>query len=145
MTDATKPPIPKYVEQSRVEVDGFTRIVSRREAFDLRGTEHDQYGQGGVMYDYALIGPEGAINWRLYAGEYVNDAPSEPHAGGVASHLPDPDGDECDLLPGGKCSGDIGFLIGDEVFVVWKVQPELVWGELRRIYNEWILKGDDDD
>jgi hypothetical protein len=145
MIDATKPPIPKYVEQSRVEVDGFTRIVSRREAFDLRGTEHANYGQGGVMYDYALVGPEGAINWRLSTGEYVNDAPGESHAGGVVSHLPDPDGGECDLLPGSKCSGDIGFLIGDEVFAALQAGEDEMWAKLLDIYNDWILKGSDDD
>lgn len=135
-------PIPPYIETARVEQGGFTCVTHTREAFDLRGTQHDQYGQCSAMIQYELIGPEGAISWKLFTGRYTNDPNTDPMAGGVYSHVPDPDGADCDLVRGGKCSGDVGYLIGDEVLAALDQSEDAMWDKLKEIYGDWVLGRD---
>ena len=49
----------------------------------------------------------------------------EGHGGAMYTHHPpedrpdylaDQEAQDCDLLPGGKCVGDVGFMIGDTLF-----------------------------
>lgn len=82
--------------------------------------------------------------------DYTRATPSGfPIAGPVASHVPDSveyliGPAECNILPGGRCWQNIGYLIGDRVLAALVACGDPgVWRELLDIYRAWIEGSDD--
>lgn len=121
------------------------RTIIGRPAYEKRHDDPARnYGIGGLALHFALIGPEGAVSLEVLTGWFLphvrerlrretDHAPHfasgnparcafEPTAGPMCSHdhrrrhnhyAAEPD--DCDLLPGGKCWGDHGYLAGDQL------------------------------
>ena len=68
-----------------------------------------------------------------------------PMGGGVSIHCPEKLNDwwlgptECNVVEGGVCFGDTGFMVGDAVLDALVSEGDAgVWRELREIYDAWI-------
>lgn len=79
----------------------------------------------------------------------------EPRAGrspvetaGVHLHHPQKlhdwwsESEHCDVLAGGRCWRDGGYLVADEVWAAFFVDEELGWKELRAVFDEWTQPKD---
>ncbi len=116
--------------------DKFTRQVEFVAAFD-KTDETPSKGIHGVEMHANLIGPAGAINFVVYTNWHLPETqkridakPPEPRfpylfhkpqPATVAFHHPKPqwegqDETACNLLPGGKCYGDITFTGAAKIF-----------------------------
>jgi hypothetical protein len=123
-------------------------------------------GAHGMEIRFSLIGPLGAISWKLQTGWMERplvghlhpysgrrDKPGidgalleySPSAGAVSSHVHEQREDywlgpnECDVI-GGECYGDTGYTIGDRVLIaLMKDGHAGVWRELEDIYNAWLV------
>lgn len=148
-----------------------TQITVAHRAFEKR---HDDpardYGIGSVELQFALIGPAGAITVGVSTGWYLphveerllREHDHTPFMGrrscafqgagtAVCIHAPSPrkdyfmGPDDCHLLPGGQCWGDIGFLAGDEAYAVLVEGGEdALWEFLASWYRAHLLDEPED-
>lgn len=108
------------------------RIIFDAPAFSKRDPDPAKdYGIGSAVMRFALVGPEGAISLGISTGWHLpHEAASlpamalVPSGRGVCIHSPtkieDYYGgpDECDLVAGGQCYGDVGYCAADELLAV---------------------------
>lgn len=108
--------------------------------------KHEPKGDHGIAGDewwYTVTDGRVAVSLQVLTNAYPPSVDQEKippilrgHlAGTLAFHRPDPEGCTCDLVPGGKCSLEIGFGTGARF---WKEhgdpaqseQPETFWAAL---------------
>lgn len=140
--------------------DGFERRVTFSKAWEKR---HDDpakdYGVGSVGVWFALVGSEGAVSFHLSSGWYLPHVRErfkreghrgDPCAGPVVWHHPTQredyfaGPDECELLPGGKCWGDAGYLLGNDAYdALCEGGEDGLWVFLRRMYDQGFAPSED--
>lgn len=139
--------------------DGFERCLFFIAAYDHRA---DGRGQHGVDLYAALVGPEGAVNVRVFTGwdwalgqQQLHDRrpllppPVSAMGAGIAFHLPAAAGDAesrpCEFL--GTCKdGASSFLSGDRVFGRLITEgDEGLWAALREAYDAMRPQPEEDD
>lgn len=119
-------------------VGAFKRRISIVGGYDFRHVAGN-FGVHGNELLFDLVDSKGAVTWRLMTGwmvqsarqflaelkpnlppDHTLDREHKPATAGLSTHSPVPlyEGDQsgqCDLLPGGICYGDVGFLLADEL------------------------------
>lgn len=152
----------------------FERRVTVKPAFErIHDDPARNFGICCALIRFALIGPGAAVSWEVFSGWYLPHVAQrlrketaheryghgdrswmrcslEGHGGAMCTHSPtqifehDPKGDKCDLLPGGRCFGDIGFLIGDDLFdVLVAGGDEALWKRMATIYESVVEQAAD--
>lgn len=123
----------------------YEHKVEAAAAFDKRHPQPSKnYGIHGVEFRFSVIGDGAAVSWGLSTGwqlpSVIGDAGDNSHdyrhalaqfdrgmhpmpmaicfhvAEPIRSYMKDQEVSDCDLLPGGKCWGDITFTGGDRPF-----------------------------
>ena len=86
----------------------------------VKGVEQCRHGRHGVEVAFDLVGPGGAVTFVVFSGWYVDATPdlgraSRAGASHISLHLPEQEQSyfdnqqDCDLLPEGRCWGDVTF------------------------------------
>lgn len=137
------------------------KIEITRPAFDRRDPDPKKdYGIGGVTVRFSVVGPEGAITWGILTDWYLPHVREEfknkkwfpsTTPTGITIHSPkqlfdfDAESGDCDLLPGGKCYSDTGFLAGTEAFdLLCKEGEEAIWKLLESWYEDQFINKNGD-
>lgn len=147
----------------------LTREVRFEKGYDYRDVPNDGRGAHGMDIRFILRGPRGAIACKVSTGWMVNPLVGRfsrsgnnerrrgvgldlgvwdhyPSGSGIAAHVAEPPAgkdwlgpDDCDVLPGGRCYGDVGYLVADE-FVLRLVRDgeDAAWDFLAEIYADWL-------
>lgn len=117
-SDSDAPEFPPLVRSSWEE-DGYTFWRCTRAAWDMRGTEWATYGQSGGSIYYAVSNGRGALSWRVLLGKMLDGTDLGLTVDALHHHYPPSDecandqNRDCELLAGGKCQGDYGYLIAE--------------------------------
>lgn len=119
-------------------------------------------GIGAVRMLWTLRVGDDAITWEVFTGwgmpgdafraanpgcQHVGHKrgmpPLKPTGGAVNWHFADPtdidaEGVPCDVIEGGRCYGDVGFLIGSDLFDLLCTEgDEAVWARLRELLTTY--------
>lgn len=123
---------------------------------DFENGRFGDKGCGSIRIRAALIGHDGAITWTASLGWYLPEtfeawkqkgiAPRHENQGqgyAVCVHSPTPiygnedNEGECDVLPGGKCFGDCGYLAGEEFFnITMRGGEAALWAKMLEWYDD---------
>lgn len=149
----------------------FERRIDARAAFDKRDPDPSKnYGIGGVLFHFNLVSEKAAVTFVLSTGWLLpetvgvtNESSNHyrraldareltaPMPAGLYFHVAEPIADhmnehiECDVLPGGRCYGDVTFIgSARPFFALIERGLEGLWEQLEVELNSFVGgQGDD--
>jgi hypothetical protein len=133
----------------------FKKITKVRLPFDMRHQESDKdYGVGGLVVTFILVGDMGAIQYSVGFPCYLPHVKLSGQITGydVGYHAKKPQYEgqgkrDCDLFDLGYCYYDGSSLLADkwtnEIFSIIGQQPEnIIWNKLEEEYCYRFLEGE---
>jgi len=127
----------------------FERRVEFTAAYDKRNADPKRnYGIHGVNALFTLIGDLGAVRFVLFTSWELDVlAQRAPLPAQIEIHAmrkrwaPNTEGEDCDLLPGGKCFASCYYQLADDAYTALvEGGSEGLWGWMEQIYAEELGK-----